>query len=115
MANNVSKMSADFSRFTSVGPETMCCVGPASIYPVTGAVQLMRRCRKHLVLLIPSPSGFFVAGLEGGGPRDEKSRWRRCISDAILEPEGDSERRLHLSASIENVSVVILAMVQIRR
>ena len=46
---------------------------------------MMRRCRKHPLLhLIPSPSGFFVAG----------------HFSAILEPEGDSERRLHLSASV---------------
>jgi hypothetical protein len=56
---------------------------------VTGVVQLMRLCRMHLLLhLIPSPSGFFVAGLEGGGPRDEKSQRRRCISARFLSLRG---------------------------
>ena len=56
---------------------------------VSGLVQLMRRCRKHLLLhLIPSPSGFFVAGLEGGGPRDEKSQRRRCMSVRFLSLRG---------------------------
>src|ERR1035438_5065685 len=52
-------------------------------------VQMMRHCRKHLLLhLIPSPSGFFVAGLEGGGPRDEKSQRRRCTSSRFLSQRG---------------------------
>src|SRR5271163_4858878 len=55
----------------------------------TEVLQLMRHCRKHLLLhLIPSPSGFFVAGLEGGGPRDEKSQRRRCISARFLSQRG---------------------------
>src|ERR1019366_10383704 len=53
------------------GVGTICRVGSAAIYLVTGVVQMMRRCRKHLLLhLIPSPSGVFVAGLgRGGAPR----------------------------------------------
>ena len=54
-----------------------------------GIGQLVRRSRNPLVLhLIPSPSGFFVAGLEGGGPRDEKTRWRRCMSARFLSQRG---------------------------
>jgi hypothetical protein len=64
-------------------------VDSGAIYPVIGLGQMMRHCREHLVLhLIPSPSGFFVAGLEGGGPRDGKSQRRRCISARFLSRRG---------------------------
>ena len=81
----------------------VCCAGlPSAVAWIVGGiycvwsgelsfhdVQLMRHCRKHLLLhLIPSPSGFFVAGLEGGGPRDEKSQRRRCISARFLSLRG---------------------------
>src|ERR1700722_4500133 len=41
-------------------------------------------------------SGFFVAGLEGGGALRRKTPEATVHFSAILEPEGDSERRRYL-------------------
>jgi hypothetical protein len=59
-------------------------------------MQMMRHCRQHPLLhLIPSPSGFFVAALEGWGAPRRKIPEAAVQVSAILEPEGDSERRRH--------------------
>src|ERR1019366_8335622 len=63
---------------------------------ITGVRQMIRRCGNYPLLhLIPSP--FFVAGLEGGGSPRRKIPEAAVHFSAILEPEGDSERRQHLS------------------
>jgi hypothetical protein len=83
--------------------DTCLLLAPATISPVTGVMQLMRHCRKPLLLhMIPSPSGFFVAGLEGWGSPRRKIPEAAVHVSAILEPEGDSERRLQ-STSFEFV------------
>jgi hypothetical protein len=103
MANNISQMSADYSftrRLTYDGGPSLDRSGRLAFWLrasapgspaicLAGVVQVMRHCREHLLLhLIPSPSGFFVAGLEGGGPRGEKSQRRRCISVRFLSLRG---------------------------
>jgi hypothetical protein len=63
--------------------------------PFVALGKLVRHCRELLLLhLIPSPSGFFVAGLEGWGSPRRRTPEAAVHVSAILEPEGDSERRL---------------------
>jgi hypothetical protein len=52
-------------------------------------VQLMRRCREHLLLHIDSVAvGVFRRGLEGGGSPRRKIPDAAVHLSAILEPEG---------------------------